>query len=85
MFHKQHEIQVGMFLQPHMVREDVITYANNGFALEEFALANPNNPAGGLLPFHQRIYQAGSGTLDLGHFSGQRGVRSRTPGGRRNV
>ena len=54
---------------PHMVRKDVITYANNGFALEEFALANPNNPAGGLLPFHERIYQAGTGTLDLGHFS----------------
>jgi hypothetical protein len=69
MFRGQHEIQTGVFLQPHMVRKDVITYANGGNALEEFALANPNNPGGGLLPFHERIYQAGSGTLDLGHFS----------------
>ncbi len=69
MFRGQHEIQTGVFLQPHMVRKDVITYANGGNALEEFALANPNNPAGGLLPFHERIYQAGSGVLDLGHFS----------------
>ena len=69
MFRGKHEIQAGVFLQPHMVRKDVITYANGGNALEEFALANPSNPAGGLLPFHQRIYQAGSGTLDLGHFS----------------
>jgi len=69
MFRGDHEIQAGLFLQPHMIRKDVITYANGGTALEEFVLANPNNPAGGIQPFHLRVYQAATGILDEGHFS----------------
>jgi hypothetical protein len=69
MFRGSHEIQVGTFLQPHMVRKDTSIYANNGFALEEFVLADPNNPAGGIIPFHERVYSVSSGVLDAGHFS----------------
>jgi outer membrane receptor protein involved in Fe transport len=64
-----HELQAGVFLQPRMTRLDTIRYANGGFALEELVLRDPNNPAAGAIPFHRRIYDAGSGTLAKGHFS----------------
>lgn len=64
-----HEFQVGVFLQPHMTREDTITYANNGFALEDLVYRDANNPAAGTIPFHRRVYDAGSGLLAKGHFS----------------
>jgi hypothetical protein len=64
-----HELQLGVFLQPRMVRKDTIRYANNGFALEELVLRDPNNAAGGTVPFHRRIYDAGSGVLAQGHFA----------------
>lgn len=64
-----HEIQAGLFLQPHMTREDTIVYANNGFALEEQVLRDATNPAAGFVPFHRRIYDAGSGLLAKGQFA----------------
>src|SRR3954471_3385753 len=64
-----HEFQVGVFLQPHMTREDTIVYANNGFALQEEVFRDPANPAAGTVPFHRRIYDAPSGLLALGHFA----------------
>ena len=64
-----HEFQVGVSLQPHMTRKDVIQYANGGFALEELVLLDPNNAGGGTIPFHRRIYDAPDGLLALGHFA----------------
>lgn len=64
-----HEIQAGVFLQPHMTREDTIVYANNGFALEDQVFRDATNPAAGIVPFHRRIYDAGSGLLAQGHFA----------------
>jgi hypothetical protein len=64
-----HEFQVGVFLQPHMTREDSIVYANGGFSLEEMVYRDANNPAAGIVPFHRRIFDAGSGILARGHFA----------------
>jgi len=64
-----HEFQAGVFLQPHMTRDDRIVYANGGFALEELVQRDPANPAGGTLPFHRRIYDEGAGILAKGHFA----------------
>lgn len=64
-----HEFQVGLFLQPHMTREDSITFANGGFSFEEMVYLDANNPAAGIVPFHRRIYDAGSGVLARGHFA----------------
>lgn len=64
-----HEFQVGLFLQPRMTRLDTITYANDGFALEENVLRDASNPAAGIIPFHRRIYDASSGLLAKGHFA----------------
>jgi Carboxypeptidase regulatory-like domain/TonB dependent receptor len=64
-----HEIQAGIFLQPHMVRLDTITYVNGGNSLAEYVLLNASNPAGGTALFHKRVYAVGSGVIDKGHFS----------------
>ena len=64
-----HEFQAGLFLQPHMTREDTITYANNGFNLEELVYRDANNPAAGTIAFHRRVYDAGAGLLAKGHFA----------------
>ena len=66
-----HEIQVGVFLQPHMTRLDTINYTGtgSGIALEELVFRDANNPAGGTIPFHRRIYDAPSGVLAKGHFA----------------
>ena len=44
---RSHEFQAGVFLQPHMTREDPIVYANNGFALEEQVFRDAANAAAG--------------------------------------
>ena len=64
-----HELQAGVFLQPRMTRLDQIVHANNGFGLEEHVMREPNNPAAGTIPFHRRVYDAGSGVLAKGHFA----------------
>jgi hypothetical protein len=55
-----HEIQVGMYLQPRLKAQNVIHYSGDGFALEELVLRDPQNPAGGTIPFHRRFYSAAS-------------------------
>jgi hypothetical protein len=64
-----HEIQAGISLQPHMTREDDITYANNGFAEEDFVLRDPNNPAAGIIPFKKVIYNVPAGVGEQGHLA----------------
>ncbi len=51
-----HELQVGAYLQPRLRNTRTTYYSNGGFALEEVALLDPNNPAGGVVPFHRRYY-----------------------------
>jgi outer membrane receptor protein involved in Fe transport len=63
-----HELQAGVFLQPHMTREDIIIHANDGFGFEEHVFRNASDPAAGTIPFHRRIYEQGSGLLAKGHF-----------------
>ncbi len=63
-----HEFQAGLFLQP-MKRRDEIIHANGGFGLEELVLRDASNPAAGTMPFHRRIYDAGSGLLAAGTFA----------------
>jgi hypothetical protein len=63
-----HEFQAGLFLQP-MKRRDEIIHANGGFGLEEHVLRDVSNPAAGTMPFHRRIYDAGSGLLAAGTFA----------------
>ena len=56
-------MQIGVFLQPGMHRQDSITYANGGFAVEELVLRDPKNAAAGSTPFHRRIYDSSGGVL----------------------
>lgn len=51
-----HELQTGFFLQPKLSNEDRTYYSNNGFALEEVVLINPNDPSAGFVPFRRRTY-----------------------------
>ncbi|MBI1872260.1 MAG: TonB-dependent receptor [Acidobacteria bacterium] len=61
-----HEIQTGMYLQPRLRHATTAFYSNDGFALEEVALRDPNNPAAGVVPFHRRYYGVPSiNTLQL--------------------
>ena len=61
-----HELQVGTYLQPRLRNVRTTYYSNGGFALEEVAFRDPNNPAAGVVPFHRRYYSVPSiTTLDL--------------------
>jgi hypothetical protein len=61
-----HEIQTGMYLQPRLRHATTTFYSNDGFALEEVALRDPNNAAAGVVPFHRRYYGVSSiDTLQL--------------------
>src|SRR5262245_12975620 len=53
-----HEFQTGMYLQPYMRTSSTNLYANGGFAQQEVVLRDPNNPAAGYMPFHNRVYDA---------------------------
>lgn len=50
-----HEIQTGVRFQSMQTQQSQL-YANGGFALEEVVLRDRTNPASGVIPFHQRIY-----------------------------
>ena len=65
-FAGSHEFQVGVFLQPKMTRLPTVDYLNGGFSIENAVLLDPNNTAGGTIPFHRRFYDtAGGVTGDL--------------------
>ncbi|MFN2446743.1 MAG: TonB-dependent receptor domain-containing protein, partial [Vicinamibacterales bacterium] len=49
-----HEFQTGIFAAPRSTYDQVTEYVNNGFVLEELRLIDPNNVAGGTVPFHRR-------------------------------
>jgi hypothetical protein len=50
-----HELQTGIFAAPRSKYEEVREYPNDGFSLEELRLVDPNNVAGGVVPFHRRL------------------------------
>ncbi|MCX6629208.1 MAG: TonB-dependent receptor [Candidatus Solibacter sp.] len=49
-----HEIQAGIFLQPHMNLQTNSNYANGGFIVEDQALKNPVDPNSGFISFHRQ-------------------------------
>lgn len=51
-----HELQGGVYLQPHLRQKTTTLYSNDGFAQEESILRIPGNPASGLIPFHRSYY-----------------------------
>jgi hypothetical protein len=55
-----HELQVGTYVQPRLRNTRTTFYSNGGFALEEVAFRDPNNPAAGVVPFHRRYYSVPS-------------------------
>ena len=55
-----HELQVGTYLQPRFRNVRTTHYSNGGFALEEVAFRDPNDPAAGVVPFHRRYYSVAS-------------------------
>ncbi|MBE3123506.1 MAG: TonB-dependent receptor, partial [Planctomycetes bacterium] len=51
-----HEIKAGFYAQPKIHAEINLVYANSGFAAEGLVLRDPNNLAGGTIPFWRTIY-----------------------------
>ncbi len=49
-----HELQTGFFAAPRSTFDQVTEYVNGGFVLEEQRLVDPNNVAGGTVPFRRR-------------------------------
>jgi hypothetical protein len=59
-----HDVQFGLYLQPKRSLETIYQYQNNGFVLEEMVLKDPNNVAGGYVPFHRRTYDGTQTTIN---------------------
>ena len=53
-----HEFQVGVYLQPWLRQRSAISWANNGFAIEDDVVKDPANLSAGVVPFHRRIYDS---------------------------
>lgn len=49
-----HEFKTGVYAAPNSKYDITNVYQNNGFVLEEVRLADPNNLASALVPFHRR-------------------------------
>jgi hypothetical protein len=52
-----HELKTGFWSAPRLWRAVTSQLVNDGFILEERRQIDPNNPAGGTVPFH-RVYQS---------------------------
>jgi hypothetical protein len=55
-----HEVKAGFYFQPKIHAQQDLLYANGGLAREALVLKDPNNPAGGTIPFWQTIYDSTS-------------------------
>jgi hypothetical protein len=53
-----HELQTGVYVQPHRHNEQLTQYNNRGFQLEEAVLREPDNPSAGFIPFHRQVFDA---------------------------
>ena len=51
-----HEFQTGIFLQPRLTWLNKNFYVNDGFVSEQVVLRDPNNKAGGYIPYQRTIY-----------------------------
>src|SRR5262249_50937868 len=51
-----HQAQAGIYLQPKLTNHLFVEYANNGTALEEAVLSNPQNVSGGVRVFRKQIF-----------------------------
>jgi carboxypeptidase family protein len=59
-----HEFKVGFWGAPRLARDQTTIYSNDGFYLDEYRQVDPNNPAAGLVPFHQQ-YRSPAEALTL--------------------
>jgi carboxypeptidase family protein len=50
-----HEFKTGVWAAPRLARDQTTNYVNDGFILEELRQLDPNNPAAGLVPFHEQF------------------------------
>jgi Carboxypeptidase regulatory-like domain len=49
-----HELKTGIWGAPRLARDVTTIYSNGGFINEEYRQVDPNNPAAGLVAFHQQ-------------------------------
>ncbi|PYR40228.1 MAG: hypothetical protein DMF93_11605, partial [Acidobacteria bacterium] len=50
-----HELKTGIYAAPRLVRETTTDYVNDGYDQLETRQIDPNNPAAGTVPWHQRF------------------------------
>jgi hypothetical protein len=50
-----HEFKTGLWAAPRLARDQTTQYVNDGFALNELRQVDSNNPAAGLVSFHQQF------------------------------
>jgi len=50
-----HELKAGIYAAPRLVRDTTTQYVNDGYDLLETRQIDPNDPAAGTLPWHQRF------------------------------
>jgi hypothetical protein len=53
-----HELKTGIWAAPRLARDQTTSYVNGGYILEELRQVDPNNPAAGLVPFHEQFQSA---------------------------
>jgi hypothetical protein len=53
-----HEFKTGVWAAPRLARDQTTQYVNGGFTLQELRQIDPNNPAAGLVPFHEQFQSA---------------------------
>jgi hypothetical protein len=59
-----HEFKTGIWAAPRLARDQTTSYSNGGFVLDEYRQVDPNNPAAGLVGFHQ-VYRSPTEALTL--------------------
>src|SRR5207245_2072691 len=50
-----HDFKTGIWAAPRLARDQTTQYVNDGFALNELRQVDANNPAAGLVSFHQQF------------------------------
>jgi len=59
-----HELKTGFWGAPRLARDQTTLYSNGGFVQDEYRQVDPNNPAAGLVGFHQ-VYRSPAQALTL--------------------
>jgi hypothetical protein len=63
-----HDLQFGTWLEPNYF-ENIVNYPAGGFSVEQDVLRDPNNPAGGTIPFYKLTYAGVQNTNSRGTFN----------------